>query len=218
MMVRMAPETSTLADIGTDHAILLAELVKTGKIKQGIGVEIAQGPYQRAVANIELWGLTLQLQMRMGDGLAPLAPGEATACAIAGMGGLAIIRILEQHLVRAQEMEWLLLQPMTGERQLRYFLQEHDWKIVEEELVEERGLIYQIMRVQGGYMPELKEEEAEFGPCLLAGGHPLLGTLLAQRIKELQGIVSALARASSEESQRKKRELLEQIRKWELIT
>ena len=213
----MAPRTDTLADIGTDHGMLLTGLALAGKIRRGIGVEIAQGPFARAQAHIAGLGLADTIEMRLGDGLSPLSPGEATACAIAGMGGPTIVGILEDCPAVAEALDWMLLQPMTWEGRVRLYLQEKGWRICGEDLVEERGILYQIILAERGSMPSLSDAEAVFGPMLIGGRHPLLVELVRQRVQGLQDIVDGLGRSQTEESHAKKARLLAQIEDWEAL-
>ena len=211
----MAQPTDTLADIGADHAWLLTALACAGKIRRGIGVEIAQGPFDTACRHIAEQGLSEQVQMRLGDGLQPLAQGEATACVIAGMGGKTIRTILQDSPAIAKGMDYLLLQPMTGEDGLRLYLQENGWRLSRETLVQERGIIYQIMVAVRGYMAPLGEAEAAFGPLLLATGHQLLPALVEARVQEIQRIIDGLGRSETPEAREKETRLRERAREWE---
>lgn len=213
----MLPETDTLADIGTDHGRLLISLIQAGRIRKGIGVEIVQGPYLRAKENIAAHGLTDQIEIRLGDGLTPLAPGEATACAIAGLGGRTITDILGKGKDRIAGFSWLLLQPMTGAKNVRLYLQQNGWMIHQEALVEERAVIYQIILAQKGAMAPLSDREAELGPLLLAEKPPLLEAVIRQKITRLKSAAAQLELSVQEASQEKKARFHKQIGDWEAL-
>jgi tRNA (adenine22-N1)-methyltransferase len=217
MMAEMLPVVDTLADIGTDHGGLLTALAKAGKIRRGIGVEIAQGPYRSALANVAAAGLENQIEIRLGDGFAPLAQGEAAACAIAGMGGSTIAGILEKGRGITKRLTYLLLQPMNRESLVRLFLQQDSWRICKEALVEDRGQLYSIILAEQGDPGCLSPLEAEFGPLLLAEKPPLLAFAVEQRIRRLSAIVWQLERSDSEASHIKKSRLTEQIKEWEAL-
>ena len=211
------PLTETLADIGTDHGRLLINLIRAGRIDKGIGVEIARGPYRRAVDNVAACGLADKIDIRLGDGLQPLAPGEATACSIAGLGGGTITDILDRGKSLAADMAWLLLQPMTGAKRLRLYLQQNGWAFEREVLAEDRGIIYQIILTQRGYAPPLEEAEAEFGPLLLRNKPPLLERAIRQRIDKLKDVSGRLDKSEAAASKEKKARFVRQIREWEAL-
>ncbi len=81
----------THVDVGSDHARLLAALLKSGRIERGIAIENKQQPFvnsRRRLAN-------LAADVRFGDGLAVLEAGEAESLSICGMGAESIVQILE---------------------------------------------------------------------------------------------------------------------------
>jgi len=207
----------TLADIGTDHAGLLIDLVRAGRIERGIGVEIAQGPYQSALANVAAQGLADRIEIRLGDGLGPVALGEATACAIAGMGGKTIVDILKNGSGIAVGMLWLLLQPMSQEKEVRLYLQQNGWMIDRETLTEERGILYTAILARRGEMKPMSDVEAEFGPLLLAEKPPLWELAVRQKTEGLSRIVDQLSHSDLEASRVKRVRLQERIRQWEAL-
>ena len=213
----LLPETSVLADIGADHARLLTDLVQSGKIEKGIGVEVVRGPYERAKANVAALGLEDKIEIRLGDGLAPLAQGEAGACAIAGMGGKTITDILARSPEKAKGFSHLLLQPMNGEGAVRRYLQQRGWRICKEAIAEERGLLYAILLCAPGKMAPLSREEAEFGPLLLKERPPLLEGLIKQRISGLRGIIPQLDKAQAQKGILRRKELEELAAAWEAL-
>jgi len=85
--------SDTHADIGSDHGSLLAELLGCRRIQFGIAVENKQLPYQNSVR--ALTGLSAEV--RLGDGLNVLKPGEADSLSICGMGAESMRDILLAH-------------------------------------------------------------------------------------------------------------------------
>ncbi|MEL7624446.1 MAG: class I SAM-dependent methyltransferase [Clostridiales bacterium] len=217
LLADFLPELTSLADIGTDHAGLLAALVKSGKIQKGIGVEVVEGPYRRALANVEALGLTGSIEIRKGDGLKPLVPGEVMAAAIAGMGGGTILEILAGSPAVVASLSYLLLQPMTQAGQVRVYLQEQGWQIVKEAILEERGILYQIILAQPGVMKPLSSLEAQYGPLLLAENPPLLAVAVQQRLEGLRRVLGQLSKSDSPLSHEKKLRCQEQIKEGEAL-
>jgi len=102
------------ADIGCDHALLPLYLLASGRAHKVIAIEKHSGPYQRARQALDHWP---QAELRQGDGLAPLSPGEVDSLSITGMGALNIVRILQSHPLHLPSS--LILQPMDQPQPIR---------------------------------------------------------------------------------------------------
>ena len=76
---------SRLADIGTDHAYLPVHLVQSGVCPSAIASDIGAGPLDAARRTVTENGLTSEIALRLGDGLATVLAGEVEDIAIAGM-------------------------------------------------------------------------------------------------------------------------------------
>jgi tRNA (adenine22-N1)-methyltransferase len=197
----MVPEHLALADIGTDHGLLLCYLAETGRIPYGIGVELNPGPLERARATVRRLGLESRVEIRRGNGLSPLKPGEADAAVIAGMGGFAVRDILDtaegrRRQYACQPVQCLVLQPMMSAETVRRWLAGHHWKITVEDAVKEGKKYYQIIKAEPGKMAELSMAEACYGPILVKNRHPLLKEIALKDFRILQGILDQMAKAS----------------------
>jgi tRNA (adenine22-N1)-methyltransferase len=191
----MVPTGVTLADIGTDHGLLLCHLVKTGRIPRGIGVELNSGPFRRAQTAVRECGLESRVEIRQGDGLAVLRPEEAAVVVVAGMGGVSIREILAAA-GWTRQLQSLILQPMTEVAEVRRWLTGHGWRIIDEDAVKEGRKYYQIIKAAPGSSDELSPAEAHYGPVLIEKRHPLLKEMAAKDFKVLQGILEQMANAS----------------------
>ncbi len=161
------------ADIGADHNYLPVYLVVNGICPFVIGTDRAMGPYTNACQLVKLLSLDRQIHIRLGDGLAPLAPGEAASITIAGMGGFLIQDILSRSPAVLMQTERLILQPQKNASAVRLWLMENGWKIIDEQIALDHGFYYEIIAAEHGVMT-LSHEELQFGPCLLRQPHPLL--------------------------------------------
>ena len=85
---------SKLADIGTDHAYLPVYLMKEKKILSAVAGDIHYGPYKTAYNFVRNNNMDNSIDVRIGDGLTILNPGETDVLVIAGMGGATIVKIL----------------------------------------------------------------------------------------------------------------------------
>ena len=198
-----------LADIGTDHAYLPIWLCQQERIPSAIAADLRPGPLKAAAANIRLAGMDGRIQTRLSDGLSHFREDEADTLTIAGMGGKLICRILGQRPELLRQFHEILLQPQSEVGDVRRFLLQNAYGIVEETCTEDEGKFYPVIRAvplevcqevpdrsdsggQEGSGGQLTEEELAFGPCLLKNKDPLLKNWLAGRLNRTRSILDDL--------------------------
>ena len=166
LVASFVPQGAVLLDVGSDHAYLPIELVERGQIEGAIAGEVVEGPYQSAVKNVESHALKEKIQVRLANGLAAFEEADqVSVITIAGMGGRLIATILEEGLEKLANVERLILQPNNREDDLRIWLQDNDFQIVAESILEEAGKFYEILVVVAGQM-KLSASDVRFGPFL----------------------------------------------------
>ena len=142
----MVREGGTVADIGTDHAHLPVWLIQNGVCKKAIAADIGEGPAASARRTVQEAGLTHCIEVRVGDGLSVLSPGEATEIVIAGMGGETIAEILAAApWLKDGKDRRLILQPMTKTAELREWLYHNGFSIERERLIIDGRHLYCVM-------------------------------------------------------------------------
>lgn len=177
----------TLADIGTDHAYLPIALAESDRIKTAIAADLNPGPLQIATENVKKHSLTDKISLRLGDGLAPIAPKEADIILIAGMGGELISKILAAHPETAKSAERLILQPMNAQPELRKWLFENSYTILKEDLATEGYKVYNILLVKPApALPPEKEISYHLPESLK--NHPDFPALWAKKHREFTKI------------------------------
>ena len=139
------PKGASLGDIGTDHAYLPIALCEAGGISGAVAVDVHEGPYRSAVAAVKSRGLENVIDVRFGDGLAPLRPGEVDTLTLTGMGGRTMLEILSARPDVLESVKVLILQPQNTEAALRLTLLNRGWRLKAEKLVQEDERIYVIM-------------------------------------------------------------------------
>ena len=169
-------QRATIADIGCDHGLLAIALAVSGHFDQVIGVDVSERALDNALDFHQKFqnalkgrnklqryvhrnnkhdnnindSLNLPLDFRLGDGLDPLQPGEATSICIAGMGIESMISILHKQ-VQCEETNTLMkhleylqcknlyLQPPTNQPKhlipLYNTLFDHGWILAGEKIV-----------------------------------------------------------------------------------
>jgi tRNA (adenine22-N1)-methyltransferase len=146
----------SVADIGSDHGYLPIWLVREDVCSRVIITDVAEGPLAIARANVRSYGLT---DCRLGDGLAPLAPGEVDAVVIAGMGGETMRDILGADPAKTASFAKFILQPRTKADLLRAWLTER-YEIAAEDMARERGRPCPIIVVSTREGPQISVSSA----------------------------------------------------------
>lgn len=168
-LAAMVDENTRLADIGTDHAYLPIDLVKSGKIQFAIASDVAKGPLDNAKTDILEAGLSNQIQTRLGSGLETIKPEDKIeTVVIAGMGGKLMTDLLEAAKEKDELYPTLILEPNIGEPGVRKWLIEHNYQIIQEEIIDTAGHIYELIKaILTDKMHQLSDKEILFGPFLL---------------------------------------------------
>ncbi|MBD5429311.1 class I SAM-dependent methyltransferase [Lactobacillus sp.] len=165
----MVDKDARVADIGTDHAYLPIELVNTGKINFAIASDVAKGPLQNAKKDIEQAGLQDKISARLGSGLVTIkTEDKIDTVVIAGMGGKLMVDLLQEAKQRGNLYPTLILEPNIGEPNVRKWLEENNYQIVQEKIIEVAGHIYELIKAtHGNKKYKLTLKEINFGPLLL---------------------------------------------------
>ncbi len=218
-----------LADIGTDHAYIPIELVRTGHIPQAIAMDVNRGPLERAEENIREHGLSAQIRTRLSDGFAALGEGEAQSVVIAGMGGGLTIRILKEGERVVGALKECILQPQSEIEKVRAFLLEEGFLFIAEDMVEEDGKYYPMMKVappqrkadRTGVGPDSRdivcgeavwdEMELRYGKYLLQNRHPVLRRYLEREQRIKKDILKSLEGQDSRRILMRRRELEKEL-------
>lgn len=153
---------SRLADIGTDHARLPAALVASGHCPRAVASDLRPGPVAAARRTVATAGLQALIDVRLGDGLTPLKPGEVDDIVIAGMGGETIAAILEAASWIRDQQYRLILQPMTRAEHLHRYLLQNGFSILREEAVQEGEHIYLALLAGFSGAPPAGEDDLRF--------------------------------------------------------
>lgn len=208
VLARCIPTGCTVADIGTDHAHLPVYLVEAGICPRVIATDVNDGPLATARQAVQKYGLEGSIELRRGDGLQVIAPGEVEVVVLAGMGGRLIAGILGTGIDVVQQLKRLVLQPNTQVAFLRAWLVENGWGIVDEHLVEEDGKLYPVLVAEQGrgLFPRDKFSR-EIGPCLLEKGGEELLKLLFRKKRQYEKIRAGLSRGKGSEIKEKRKEI-----------
>jgi tRNA (adenine22-N1)-methyltransferase len=204
-----------VADVGCDHAYALISLALSGRLQKGIAADARPGPLARAAENIWKFHLEALIETRLCDGLSQIAPREADAIVIAGMGGELVNRILAEGEAAARAAKQLVLQPMTALFETRRFLYENGYTIANERLAAEGEKLYVVLDCVSGEKTDLETDlDFHIGKKLLENRDPLLERYINGKLREFNKILRGLQTAGREEFTQKiseTRELLTRL-------
>lgn len=139
---------SRFADIGTDHGYLPLYLWQQEQISSAIASDVNQGPLDAAKQMTEKYNIALDL--RLSNGLQGISPDEVDCVAIAGMGGVTISQILQGWEENRHWSGTFLLQPMSTQYELRLWLNNNNYSILEEQIIPEGDTLYTALKVKNG--------------------------------------------------------------------
>ena len=194
----MVTSGSFLADIGTDHGYIPIYLIEHKRIPKAIAMDVNRGPLEKAKEHIMQAGLQDKIETRLSDGLEKLKPDEAESILIAGMGGPLTVRILSEGAGKLGACRELILQPQSDLKAVRAYLEGEGWKIDREEMVQEEGKFYPMMRAVPGEKSKMTPIQLRFGPLLLANCHPVLKDYLLREQRINEKILASLEGQESE--------------------
>lgn len=212
-----------LADVGCDHGYLPIYLVQKGCMQRAIAMDINEGPLQRASLHIAREALEAYIETRQSDGLEKLAPGEADAAIIAGMGGNLTIDILTRGEAVVRKLDQLILEPQSELAGVRAYLREQNYLIEAEDLVLEDGKYYPILRVLPKKASDIQAFSGEsglpvavldaYGHRLLSDRHPVLRAFLDREHRQCEQILKGLPTESvgGERIAARRAEIMEKI-------
>ena len=138
-------ENAAVADIGTDHGSLPIFLVSSGKCPKAIASDLRKGPLASAESNIKTAGLSNVIETRLSDGLKSIKKDEFDEAVMAGMGGILIAKLLERTDWVKNKNIRLILQPMSHAEEVRLFLCNNGFDIIEERTCRDDGRIYSVI-------------------------------------------------------------------------
>ncbi|PBE28468.1 tRNA (adenine(22)-N(1))-methyltransferase [Clostridioides difficile] len=206
-----------IADIGTDHGYIPVYLLKEGKVPFAVLADVNKGPLDNAHKEVIQNNLLDKVDLRLGSGIEILEIGEVEEVIIAGMGGILISELLEAKKEVAHNVEKLILQPMQAQEELRYYLLNNGYEILEEVLVREDFRIYEIIVAKYTGKNTIIEDEIyyEVGIKLLENKDSLFNDFIEKKIKTYSSIVNKLEEKNGEAIDKKRKESEVAIKKLE---
>lgn len=183
-----------IADIGTDHCFVPIYLLQNNRITKAIATDLRDGPIQEAKKNVSIYQLEDKIEVRKGNGLAPIKnEDQIEVVIIAGMGGRLIRDILEQDVKRLKTVKRLILQPNKSMWVVREWLFTNSYTITNEKILSEAGMTYEIIVAEPiRESIEYTEDDILFGPFLRKEKNEAFITFWQEERKHKELILSTL--------------------------
>ena len=211
------PSNSIVADIGTDHGYIPLYLIENQISKLVIASDVSQGSLNKTINYIHELRLQDKIIPRLGDGIQVIKPFEVDTVVMAGMGGLLIRDIMENDKSLTNSINCFVLQPMIASKELREYLINNNFKIMDEDLVKEENKYYEILFVKKGKECIDKEIYYEIGKNIVYNKHPLVREYIEYKIDYATKIMINLENETSEKSQARYEELSKLISQYKEV-
>jgi len=182
----------TLADIGTDHGYIPIYAYKTAKIDSAIACDVNEIPLLNAKSNIFSYEINKYIQTRLGYGLIPIQAGESETCTIAGMGGDLIINILDCSKELVQNFSQLILQPQSKIENVRRYIHDIGFRIVNEEFIEEAGKYYTVINSIKGEKEKYTPTEYVLGKILIEKKVPIFIEYINKEKNKIEAVIKKI--------------------------
>jgi len=208
-----------IADIGTDHGYIPVYLLNKGHVDFAILADVNKGPLENARREVRHNNLTDKVDLRLGSGIEVLNENEVDEVIIAGMGGILISELLEAKKSVAHSLDKLILQPMQAQDELRKYLLNNGYEILDEVLVKEDFRIYEIIVAKYTGKNTNVEDEIyyEVGKKLIENNDTLLNELIDKKIFMYNSILNKLEGKTGEEIEKKIKISADKISKLEKL-
>lgn len=208
-----------VADIGTDHGYIPVYLLNKGDIDYAILADVNKGPLENAKKEVRHNGLMDKVDLRLGSGIEVLEKNEVDEVIIAGMGGILISELLEAKKEVAHSLDKLILQPMQAQNELRKYLLNNGYEIIDEVLVKEDFRLYEIIIAKYTSKNTQVEDEIfyEVGKKLIENKDPLLNEFIDKKIFMYNSIIKKIEDKTGENINKKIKESKISIEKLEKL-
>lgn len=217
-VANMVDAGARLADIGSDHAYLPSYLIQKEIIDFAIAGEVAKGPYENILYEINVNSLEDKLQARLASGLKVIkTEDQIDTITIAGMGGILITQILAEDFDKVKDVKHLIIQANTDVPAVRKFLADRNWEIVDENIVFDENHFYEMIKfAKSSKDLSLNDKELYFGPINLKQKNEAFVNYWTKELTRLKKALLAIEKAQKTDTSRyaqlqKEAEMIEEV-------
>lgn len=190
-IARMVDKSSSIIDVGCDHALLDIYLSQNKQIKNAIASDIKEGAINQAKKNVLISNAN-NVDVRLGDGLKVLNEADLVdTIVISGMGSQKIISILKENNTWLKKINTIIIQSNKDNYNIRKAITSMGYYIKDESLVEERQIIYVIIKFEKGKL-KYSNKQLRYGPVLLKRKDDLFIKMIKTQVSKNDVIIKKL--------------------------
>ena len=135
------PPYQTIADIGCDHGYLIKIAIDNYNIEKAFAVDNKEMPLQSAKNLLSNYpNVTFSLSYGIS-----MLPDDIDVVVMSGMGGTLIKKIIEKDFEKLRNVKRIIVEANRDEQKVRTLLVNNHFKITNEVIMEEDGIIYEII-------------------------------------------------------------------------
>lgn len=210
-VISLVSKGKRVADIGTDHGYVAIALVERKIAPFVVAMDVRKGPLSRAKENIEKYGFTKEIDIRLSDGLEQLKIGEIDTFLIAGMGGELITNILQKGVEIVNSVNEFIVQPQSEIYKVRKKIHELGFQIEKEKMLVEDDKYYTMMKAVRGQESYENEWDYLYGKYLLQEKNPILLEWLQKEYRLCESLYKKLESVVSLSTEERKKELRKEM-------
>lgn len=193
VLADFAQNAKTIADIGCDHGKISIYLAQHDTYVHAVDISEPSLDKARKLAKAE--GVEENIKFYCDDGFGSIQDIKLDAAIIAGMGHRMISSILENNIQTVKNIGSLILQPMDSVIEMREFLCNGGYTILDEKLVWDDGRLYTVIKASHTGSQTLTTRELLIGPKIIENEDKLLNDLKKKEIKKRETIIAGLKKA-----------------------
>lgn len=175
-------------DIGCDHGLLSIYLAQKYKNIQLIASDINKSALSSAIKNIKASGCEDCIETRLGRGLDVVEAEDIDTIILSGMGSNTIVGILKYDRPKLKNVGTIITQSNTDMYFLRKNITKIGYYIEDELLVEDKDIIYTVIKFKKGKR-RYTYKELYLGPILLKKNDSLFQKKNAKELTTLKMII-----------------------------
>lgn len=180
-------DNSKIVDIGCDHGLLSIYLASNYKNIKIIASDVNKNALSSAINNIKKYNLEDRIETRLGPGLDVVSPDEIDTVVISGMGSNTIVGILKYSKDKLVNVNNIIVQSNTDLYFLRKNITSIGYYIEDEVLVEDKGIIYTVIKFTKG-KKGYNFKDLYLGPVLLEKNDKLFKKKNEKELKTMKMI------------------------------
>ena len=186
----MVPK-GTVYDVGSDHGKLIISLIENNKIDFCYAGENKIGPYTRLKEEINKSLAKDKIKPLLNDGITNL-PSDVNILTICGMGGYLINEILNANKQHLENVEHIIIDAHNAIKDVRINLNNLGYKILEEKIVLDKDVFYEIIHFVKDNAYEMDALDYEYGPILRKEKNDTFIHKWHKRLNEINNLLAKL--------------------------